>query len=284
MVLTRRKGGLCRLKRKAFIRFTAALVFLLTVLAFLIVLASATAKWPQQGKDVVKDSKLKVDRSNIQEGYFFACTANKTNKKLKLRVIKGDTTLTYDLNGQGNYEVFPLQLGDGNYKVSLYENISGKSYSAAGNVYLQVKLKDPVSPFLYPNQFVNYDESSDVIEKADSLCAGKTQSQIFDIVCNFMKTNFGYDFVKAATIKANQLPDIETCYRKRMGICQDLSATMVAMLRSQGVPAKLMIGYADKNYHAWVIAIVDGEEVFYDPTAQLGASKKSKTYTVERFY
>ena len=272
------------MKRKALIIFITVLVIALTVLTACFVLASPNSKWPVQGKDIVRDSKLKVDRSNIAEGYFYACTASSTSKKLKLRVVKGDTTLTYDLNGNGDMEVFPLQLGDGNYKLALYENISGKSYSAAGTVYLQVRLNDPSVPFVYPNQYVNYTKTSDLVGKADELCLNKSQRQAFDAVCSYMKTNFGYDYVKAATIKAGQLPDIDGSYKKKMGICQDLSAIMVAMLRSQGVPAKLMIGYAGKNYHAWVVGIVDGKEEFYDPTAQLGAIKKNVTYTVERFY
>ncbi len=58
---------------------------------------------------------------------------------------------------------------------------------------------------------------------------------------------------------------------------------MVCMLRTQGVPAKLMIGYADKYYHAWTSTVIGGEEVFYDPTAAIGALK-AKKYKTERFY
>ena len=36
------------------------------------------------------------------------------------------------------------------------------------------------------------------------------------------------------------------------GICFDYAALMVGMLRSQGVPCKLVVGYAGKAYHAWV--------------------------------
>ena len=69
-----------------------------------------------------------------------------------------------------------------------------------------------------------------------------------------------------------------------MGVCQDLSAIMVCMLRTQGIPARLMIGYADKQYHAWVVADVGGEEKFFDPTAALSAISKVKAYTLERYY
>ena len=37
-------------------------------------------------------------------------------------------------------------------------------------------------------------------------------------------------------------------------------------------------------YHAWVVAVVNGEERFFDPTAELNASNKNETYTTERYY
>ena len=36
--------------------------------------------------------------------------------------------------------------------------------------------------------------------------------------------------------------------------------------------------------HAWVLAVVDGEDKFFDLTAELNASSKTDTYTTERWY
>ena len=79
------------------------------------------------------------------------------------------------------------------------------------------------------------------------------------------------------------LPDIENCFDAKAGVCQDLSAIMVCMLRVQGIPAKLMIGYADSYYHAWIVAVVNGKETFFDPTHAIGCIN-AKKYAVERFY
>ena len=81
------------------------------------------------------------------------------------------------------------------------------------------------------------------------------------------------------------MPSIDECWKKRMGVCQDLSAVTCAMLRSQGVPAKLMIGDLKKLYHAWVVLVIDGEEKRFDPTAEIENKKYKKTdYTLERYY
>ncbi|MBR0388084.1 MAG: transglutaminase domain-containing protein, partial [Clostridia bacterium] len=109
--------------------------------------------------------------------------------------------------------------------------------------------------------------------------------RIFKTVCDYMKTHFVYDYIKSVSVKPGTLPDLEESWEKRMGICQDLSAIMVAMLRSQGVPARMEIGTLNTStYHAWVVAIVDGKEEFFDPTAALNAVNREDTYTLERYY
>ena len=256
----------------------------LLILALLAAPAVSEARWPQQGKDVKTKGKMKLDVSNTSEGYFMASVKSKSKKRLKLRVEKGGQTLTYDLNGEGDFEVFPLQLGSGKYSVTLYENVSGKKYSQAGKMTLNVKLAGELQPFLYPNQYVHYREATEAVSAAAGLCGGKQGRAAFDEVCGFMKSRFVYDYVKAVTVKAGMLPDIEGAYEKKMGICQDLAAIMVCMLRTQGIPARLMIGYADRQYHAWTTTVIDGQEVFYDPTAAINGIGKVREYTVERYY
>lgn len=267
------------------VRASACLILLLSVILILIGgHGLAEAKYPAEPKKPKTDGKLRVDTSHTADGYFMASINKKTSKKMKMRVVKGDISLTYDLNSNAAYEVFPFQLGNGKYKISLYENVSGKKYSAAGTIAVTVKLSDENNPFLYPNQYINYNAKTKAVLQADKLCDGKDPSQSFKQICSFMKKTFVYDYIKATKIAAGELPDIDGSYDKKKGVCQDLSAIMVAMLRSQGIPAKMMIGYADKQYHAWTITIIDGEEIFYDPTAELNGINKPKKYTVERYY
>ena len=102
---------------------------------------------------------------------------------------------------------------------------------------------------------------------------------------NLLLKNFVYDYIKSVTVKPGLLPQIDDCWNNKMGICQDLAAMTCAMLRSQGVPARLMIGTVGSNtYHAWVVAVVNGKNEFFDPTAELNASSKTDSYTTERYY
>jgi hypothetical protein len=266
----------------------AICVTLILVICAAIVVVAIGLKLPEAtGKTMKKDGKMTIDCSNMSEGYIMV-KAKKSSKKLKVQIATAGAKLNYNLNGDGEYEVFPLQFGSGKYQVKLYEHVKGKSYSEEGKVKLSVKMPDELSCFLYPNQYVSYDENTSCVKYAQEMCKDMTeQTEIYKAVCTYVVQNFIYDYIKSVSVQSmsQQMPDIEGCWEKRMGICQDLSAMTCAMLRSQGIPARLMIGTVGSNtYHAWVVAVVNGEEKFFDPTAELDASNKNETYTTERYY
>ena len=208
-------------------------------------LDSGQARWPDApGTVIQEDGKLALDISNLQEGYFMACVPSGSPHRLKLRVEKDGQTLTYDLNGDGLYEVFPLQLGSGIYSVTLYENVGGKKYAQQGGIWLDAVLFREDAAFLYPNQYIDYSALSPLVEKAGELCNGLDEKDTYKTICEFMQTEFVYDFVRAITVTAGELPDPDGSFEKRMGICQDLSAVTAAMLRTMGIPGRLIIGYA----------------------------------------
>ena len=39
---------------------------------------------------------------------------------------------------------------------------------------------------------------------------------------------------------------------KKSGICFDYASLMCALLRSQNIPTKLVVGYSGTAYHAWI--------------------------------
>lgn len=259
---------------------SVALVFVIAFSAF------ADMLLPEASGEKVKiDGSLTVDCSHMNDGYIMA-KAQKSSKKLKVRIKTSGATLNYDLNGDGEFEVFPLQFGSGKYQVSLYKNVSGKKYSEEGKVSMNVDMDDENKCFLYPNQYVPYSADTAAVVKASELCAGMTDAkQIFMAIRGFVESYFAYDYVKMVTVKAGQMPDIDGTWEKQLGICQDLAAVTVAMLRSQGVYAKMVIGTVGGNsYHAWVNVLIGGEWILYDPTAELNASSKNEIYTTERYY
>jgi len=244
------------------------------------------AVWPQaDGVNEKSDGGLTVDYSHAQDGYIMV-KGPETDKRLKLRISRGKSTMTYDLNGSGEYEVFPLQLGSGEYQCVLFKNAKGKKYSQEGKAKFKVELAREDAPFLCPSQYVNYTAETQAVLLSEEICAGLGSDQEkFEAVRAYIQSNYAYDFVKASTVEGGTLPDIDGCYEKKMGICQDLAAMAACMLRVQGIPTKLVIGYVGKNYyHAWNGVIIDGEEILYDPTLDLNAISGNQKYRIERFY
>lgn len=108
----------------------------------------------------------------------------------------------------------------------------------------------------------------------------QTKSQV---ITTFISRSIGYDYVKAATInkKVGSSPDVAGCWNKRVGICLDIAALTTGMLRAVGVPAYLIIGHANRNYHAWVEIRINGKTIIYDHDNPQG---KAITYKRERVY
>lgn len=264
-------------------RIAAACLAILLLLEVTAALALLAAVWPESGDRILEKGSLRVDASHAAQGYILASA--KSGEKLKLRISLGDMTYTYDLNGEGASEVFPLQMGSGRYVVSLYKNVKANRYSKDAEMSLDVQLDREEAAFLCPSQYVNYTPDSPAVQKSEELCAGLTSdAEKLEAVREFMSKSFVYDYVRALTGPGQYLGDIDGCYETRMGLCQDLAAVAACMLRVQGIPTQLVIGQADNMYHAWNSVLIDGEYRHLDITAALGGFSKDVVYTAERRY
>lgn len=231
-----------------------------------------------------QDGKLRIDSKGIQYGYFFAAVSEPTFKKLKLKIKKDNESLPYDLKNDGSFELFSLQLGDGIYEISLFENIVGTRYGLIGRLNINVILKNKNSCFLIPNQYVNYHEIPELTKITKQLCNGRNKQENFNIIKNYLKTNFSYDRARATQVTKGMLPDIKRTLQTHTGICYDLASLATAMLRIMNIPAKLAIGFVDNKYHAWVEVIGLNKTIIYDPTFELYKVQKTYKYIPERYY
>ena len=242
-------------------KITPALVMtaLFLVLAPGSVSQAATIYTPTADGTVAYTSgKAVIDASHTADGYVMVKYTG-SNAKVKLRIQK-DTEYTYDINATGNYVTFPLTEGSGSYTIKLFENVSGTTYSQAVSQTIQVNLASDTMPFLYPNQFCNFNASSNVVAVSDSITAGITDPlKKVEAIYNYAVDNITYDNQKAATVQSGYLPNVDNTLSQKTGICFDYAAVMSSMLRAQGIPTKLVIGYAGNVYHAWVSVYIQGQ-------------------------
>lgn len=193
-----------------------------------------------------------IDYSHMEEGYICASYTG-TCPKVKLRITGPDTVVyTYDLHGNG-YETFPLSSGDGYYDVTIYENISGTNYATCLYADLDVQITNTFGPFLYPNQYVNFNADSDVVAKGQELAEGASSDlDVITRVYDFITQNITYDYDKASDPPTGYTSDVDAILASGTGICLDYAAVMASMLRSQRIPTRLEVGYAQDAYHAWI--------------------------------
>jgi len=245
--------------------------------------AAFSAVWPQLGDKTQKKGGMTVDSSHAGEGYIQVKA--KSSKALKLRIAYGDTTYTYDLNGDDAYEVFPLQMGSGKYTCALYEKVKGNRYSQKAKIQLSVTQEDDKAAFLCPNQYVWYTQDSPAVAASMEICEGlQTDREKVSAVRDYMVRGFAYDYVRALTISDSYLGDVDGCFESRLGLCQDLAVVAACMLRVQGIPTQVVIGYVDQEYHAWNNVYVDGSYKRLDITAALSGFSSGRVYTAERYY
>ena len=168
-------------------------------------------------------------------------------------------TYTYNLNNTGVAETFPLTEGNGRYSIKVYENTTGTKYALAFSTQVDMTLRNVFLPYLYPNQYVNYTADCATVKKAAELTAGKTSDlDKISAVYYFVTDNFTYDYNLANTVQSGYLPDVDKVLAAKKGICFDYAAVMSAMLRSQNIPCKLVVGYAGTIYHAWIDVYIEG--------------------------
>lgn len=205
------------------------------------------------GKKTETTDLAVIDYSNASKGYVM-CSYTGKKKKVKVQITAPNgVTYSYNLDSGGKYEVFPLSEGDGDYQIGVYENVSDNSYANAASVTVSAALENSLLPFLTPNQYVNYSASSKAVTLGSELCAGaETDMDKIDAVYSWIVDNVTYDKALAKDAPSGYLPNIDGTVSNKTGICLDYAGTACAMLRSQKIPTKLVVGYAGTTYHAWL--------------------------------
>lgn len=193
-----------------------------------------------------------IDYSHTENGYVMVRYTAQTDKRLKVLVKGPGITYAYDLPVD-EWTTFPLSDGNGAYTVGIYSNVTGNKYAVVMTAEITAEMSDEFAPFLRPNQYVNYTVAPETVALGANLCVGlehplEKVAAVYDHVIH----HFSYDNEKAKTVTSGYLPELDSVLAEQKGICFDYAALMTAMLRSQEVPCKLVVGYAGSTYHAWI--------------------------------
>lgn len=202
-----------------------------------------------------------VDSSCADKGYI--AVKAKNSSRLKLQITLGEQSISHDLPNDGSEAIYPLTFGDGNYSIRVMQNTSASNYVEIYRTQKGVTLKSEFAPFLRPNLYCRFSDKSAATKKARELVAdAENVGDAVEAICTYVVDNISYDNAKAQKVgkTTGYVPDPDSTLSSGKGICFDYASLGAAMLRSQGIPTKIMTGYVspDNIYHAWIMVYIDG--------------------------
>ncbi|WP_340015871.1 transglutaminase-like domain-containing protein [Paenibacillus sp. FSL K6-1318] len=236
------------------------------------------------GGHVYADRQEWLDTSNMGEGIIRVQYDVKSLVRTKVQITKGQEKYTYNLIPGKISEVFPLQMGNGEYTITLLEQTSGKLYQIIEQGKVNLKLSNSNRVYLNSIQNVDWATTKQAAAKARELTKGKkTDTDKVRAIYNYVISTVNYDNQLAANLPSDgYLPEMDVTMASRKAICYGYSSLFAGMVRSVGIPAKLNMGtstYVD-TYHAWNEIYLDGKWVTIDTTVDASWKKSKTKYTM----
>ena len=264
-------------------------VFIAVIVAVIIVQQISFAESPEEmepfavrtvslGDSTQENEGAYIDYSNVNDGYFMAkYTGDKLYAALSIEK-EGDPEGKMDvyyLTEVNEYAAFPLY-SDGNYTVKFYgyereEDISTDDLLI--KVELSVVFNEGVDPWLLPSVKCPFDENSQTTLRAKAIVEeSKSEKDAAIKIANYVTDNLEYDLETAEgdPISRHRYISPDEALLIGKATCGEFASITAAMLRSQGIPAKIIYGFPTKDfgnfdtYHAWNEAYVDGQWVRID--------------------
>ncbi len=201
-----------------------------------------------------------IDVDQAPYGYVYA--AYNSQRRAKFSLVKDENAVHHDLMNDGIAQRFSLTAGSGKYQATIYENVTDISYKKVKSLKFIADIYDHRVPYLVSNNVVRYDDTLPVIQKAAELATSElSQMEKAKALYNWVVETIAYDYELLGKLESGYVSDVSQTYKTGKGICYDFAVLYASMCRSQGIPCKVVSGYAEavEGYHAW-------NEVYFDDT------------------
>lgn len=202
-----------------------------------------------------------IDISAAAEGY--VCAVGQSEARLKLQIQQGEASYAYDIPTDGTPVVAPLNRGNGLYTFRIMQNTTANRYVEIFSTTADVTLSSEFAPYLRPNVYCTYTDQSVCVQKARELASGAAnQGDVLRAVYAYIEENVAYDAEKAAALsgETGYVPNPDETLAQGSGVCFDYASLAAAMLRSLGIPCKIVTGTVspDNVHHAWNLVYLNG--------------------------
>lgn len=187
------------------------------------------------------NSKDTFDVTQLNKGVISINYQQDRQNGLKVMIQKDQTRYFYNL---GNNNSFPLQFGNGQYTIGVLENAQGNQYKLLESKQVSLNIADSAEVYLNPIQNISWNSEMASVKKAQELTANLTTDyEKVTAIYNYLVNNLTYDYAKITQVSSDYIPDLEITFSSSTGICYDYASLLAAMLRSVGIPTKMVMGY-----------------------------------------
>jgi len=245
---------------------------MLILMVMMLLITSATSVFADTMNVKVNTVDATVDINLSSTGY----------SSFKAIVGKGDVEYIYNL--KAGIETLPLQLGSGQYTVTILGSNDGRRYRLLSEETINVTIKEN-AVYLSSSQTVNWNNESEVAILAKDLTKDAvTDMEKLEIIHTYVVNNVRYDYQKATRLPKGYIPNADSTLAEGFGICYDFAAITASMLRSVEVPTKLVKGYSSYTpvYHAWNEVLIDGEWIVVDASTDSIYVDYNVAYSLEK--
>jgi transglutaminase-like putative cysteine protease len=238
---------------------------------FVLMIASNTS--------VFANDSIIIDKTQINNGLVSVQYKNQIKQPIKVQVQKADVKYNYTIRDNDKTN-FPLQMGPGNYTITVLENVVNQTYKVVSSDSFDVNNISDSAVYTQSIQLVDFDSSMKSIADLKALTVTATSDrQKLDAIYNYVTANISYDFDKLKALPQDYIPVIDEVYASKEGICYDYASLFASALRVVNIPTRLIMGYSQdiEGYHALNQVFLDGQWMTIDTTYDAQA----KTYNVK---
>ena len=238
---------------------------------------------------VYSNKFVRIDTTTASEGYIILENLDERAYNLGVYISTEETNeigtnpgfiWISDSKGKSSIKV-PLTYGVTSYNITVvtsmtYEPTGSECSSKKAELTFKPTTVSETGPFLFSAGEVIYDENMMFIKKAKEIAS--TCSNDFEKVEKMQAWLTSYMTYKQEEDTPNLIYqcDLEKIYNRKTGVCYDYAVILAAMLRSQGIPCKLAIGYYDGVGHVWTEVYVNSDGVHAADNVYLEGKKWSR--------
>lgn len=215
-------------------------------------------------------------------------TQFKKVKKVYALVSKGEDTTEFliPLNSSGSFNTTlytPFGLGRHNFEI--YATPKSGNTDSLLMQFSAINLSDRVTRYLIPSKFIQ-SNVMEVSSLASILSYEKTSEffrakAYFDWIVSELRPEFN-DTRKNLDLDKDAPRALRNVVANKKATKLEYNLLLAAMLRSDGIQAKVVAGQIDEVYYFFVEANINGRWVVIDPVSHVMAKKYPKLTTLKR--